>query len=1356
MIKAASRNFRPAKMSRLNLKLIIAALAALSGATLTAVAQTQTVSDTETFVGENDYGVSPATDGSLTITSTGTVDLVGGSGNGDGLIIIGNGNGNQPGDPTASFVNNGTLILTPSGDSPNSNASLWIGNSTDDGTPATGTVTSSGTIRVDDASDDALSYASIDAGYGAGSTAVLNQTGGLISVGSGALEVGVNSSTATYTMSGSSALVLGNASTVYIGENTNGTGVLHITGNSTVTDSGTYTQWWVGTGTASVGTVEQDGNTTVTFNNPTGILAFGTNVNNSDGPGGTGNYDISSGTLDVQAMLIFDFGSDAGTYGNLNQSGGTVISDVAMNLGDYGTGTYTLSSGTGTFHAGINLGLRAGSNGTLNLNGGELQIGGASGIAVGAGTGAVNFNGGTLQVIDSDFSTSVGINLGVGTLSTVDTNGFNATFNGNFTGLTGGINKIGSGTMTLAGGNNQIGYLGVVGGTVAQGAGSGLTTYELAVGTGTASSGANYVLSGGTITLARGGSSAPSFEIGVFGATGTFTQTGGTVKNQGGSINLGNGTYNISGGTLETDALSTETSLSDLGYEGGSSTVNLSGSGTISFSGAAANLLLSDRHPGTGTPGNGTINQTGGVLAFTNGAALFLTDDGQGTYNLDGGTLEVGGNGLQGTYNGSSGTYQFNLGGGTIQVTGSDLTSDVAMNFVAGTNSTFDTNGLGATFSGLLSGTGVFSKIGAGDLGFIGGGSFGAAGATSSVTGGSVTLNSATAFTSTGQFFVGTEQGAGTLNVTAGTTLNIDPGTAASGEALGYLRIGNGGTGTLNLSGNIEVNVPSDTVAPNGAYGKVSVGTNDGDTYQDGVGGTGVANMSSGTLAINDVNSGGNYGTLDVGRGKNAVGTFNQSGGTVITGGAFQVGVDGGNGTYNLSGGVLRQGDRVGSHIYLGDLAGGLGELNITGTGQLILDPTNYADVGTETGTGIITQNGAATDVEANGDWLAFGSDAIGPAGGGAYVLVSGTLNLNSGYVGFGEGVNGAGIFEQFGGVMTAKTNVIVGDAGSGLFTQFSGSATFEDGAQMILANQAGSTGTVNLDGGVLGVGGTDGIKAGAGQYQFNMSGGTLQVTGSDLTTSINATFTADTTSTVDTNGHNATWSGSFSGSGGFNKIGSGTFTAVGSNPNYSGNVSVQKGAFMVNNGGAAGGQTFAMNNLSVSSGATVGGVGSITAVTLTLNGLVQVGTGANTTDILALNNSGLATLTGADLEFFIGGTDQSTTLAFGTGPISFVGVTVGLSEDLNGTYLLVQNGDSSAADYSGLTYAGTDAHGNKVIKSGISLEGAGPGSYLFVDGNGDIGAVVTPEPGTNAMILSGLVLLITLRYWRSRRQNVR
>jgi autotransporter-associated beta strand protein len=133
------------------------------------------------------------------------------------------------------------------------------------------------------------------------------------------------------------------------------------------------------------------------------------------------------------------------------------------------------------------------------------------------------------------------------------------------------------------------------------------------------------------------------------------------------------------------------------------------------------------------------------------------------------------------------------------------------------------------------------------------------------------------------------------------------------------------------------------------------------------------------------------------------------------------------------------------------------------------------------------------------------------------------------------------------------------------------------------LAQESGSVGVVNLESnGTLAVGGTNGIAAGGGSATFNWGGGVIEVTGSDLTTSVAMTLVSNTTSTINTNGLNATWSGGLSGNGSLDKIGVGTFTLNGTNT-YAGGTDVSAGTLVITSFSSAG-----AGNVSIADGANL------------------------------------------------------------------------------------------------------------------------------------------------------------------------
>jgi outer membrane autotransporter protein len=447
----------------------------------------------------------------------------------------------------------------------------------------------------------------------------------------------------------------------------------------------------------------------------------------------------------------------------------------------------------------------------------------------GSGTVNVPANGTTIVGIDSTGTQSF-------------SSAFSGTINIDPAGV---LAKAGTGTFTIDGSTITGGQFHILDAAVAQTSGNTHVTY-LSVGSGSnpftagAPSVGELNVGGGTITFGS------AMQIGDFGGTGTVNQTGGKVVFGGSgvpvSLNIGNqggdGTYNLSGGTLEFDGSGT-TSFIVLGRNGPSSSASAqqSSTGVLNLSGNA-NLLVTD---GTlfvgsnGSPtsasvqaGSGVINQTGGTLTINGDSRLFLAATGNGTYNLNGGTLQIGGTSLNGDFNNSGGTYAFNLGGGTIQVIGSPLVGTVTPTLVAGTTSAIDTNGIGATWSGVISGGGALAKTGAGTLTLsaantYSGGTF--------VNQGTLLLANAAAL------------GSGTLAMAAGTTLDF-----AQGYTLNQ---------PIKLSGDPTINVNAGLTST--LAGAIGDGSSSGDLVKTGDGVlvlgapntyTGATTISGGTLAL--------------------------------------------------------------------------------------------------------------------------------------------------------------------------------------------------------------------------------------------------------------------------------------------------------------------------------------------------------------------------------------------------------------------------------------------------------------------------------------------------------------------------
>lgn len=727
--------------------------------------------------------------------------------------------------------------------------------------------------------------------------------------------------------------------------------------------------------------------------------------------GSKGTYNLSGGALNIYrpagdngAIIVGRATADRYAEGILNVSGGLldlgavggasgnvalVVGGLSDNVAAYANakGTVNQTGGIVRFTNGKLIFGRG--QGTYNLNGGTLEIGGTNGIsATSGGTPTFNFGGGTLKVINSNLTTSINANVVANKRSYIDTNGFDATWGGNF--VSAGLHQIdlggsylekkGDGRLTLSGASRVLDTFAVTDGEVRQTAGA-TSAVEFMVGSGQGST-ASYLMDGGTFQVnpstrvSNGDAVSGSFRVGDFNGTGAFVQTAGTVSFANNSAMIignrgGKGTYGISGGDVQL----AENSLNVLGRNDpqdgnplnpgfakdlGSSegTLNISGTGLVEVGGngtTGGSLILSSNQNtvnlAIGRASKGTIHQTGGRLVVHNGASLYLGAAGTGVYNLNGGTLEIGGNSLQGVYGNLGGTYDFNLGGGTIKVIESDLVTSVNADLTPGTVSTIDTGALNATWGGNLIGEGLHQvdfggsalvKAGTGRLTFTGNTR---TLDTFAVTAGQV--RQTIGATSAVEMMVGTGAGSIGTYLMDGGTLQINPSTKkADGSAVsGSFRVGDfNGTGTFTQTAGAV------TLAPNSA---LVIGNRGGKGTYDISGGTlqlsntlnvlgrndpkdGTTNPSwaedlgpsEGTLAISgnalvEVLTGGslvlssNSNTTIPGIGRASKGTINQTGGTLrINNGASLFLGAAGDGEYNLDGGVLEIGGNSLKGVY--------------------------------------------------------------------------------------------------------------------------------------------------------------------------------------------------------------------------------------------------------------------------------------------------------------------------------------------------------------------------------------------------------------------------------------------------------
>jgi autotransporter-associated beta strand protein len=196
------------------------------------------------------------------------------------------------------------------------------------------------------------------------------------------------------------------------------------------------------------------------------------------GLGGAIVLDDGAVTLETGNMII---GRTAGDVSSVSLNDGSLTVTAGAVRTDNGAGTLTLNGGTLT----ATQIYRAG--GTLNviLNGGTLRA---------AGTSATDFLAASLSSVTVD-----------GGGVTIDSNGRSITANASLAAGAGngGLAKIGTGTLTLAGANTYTGPTNVDGGTLLVTGGLGATTVSVAAGgtlggTGTIA-GPTTILAGGTI-----------------------------------------------------------------------------------------------------------------------------------------------------------------------------------------------------------------------------------------------------------------------------------------------------------------------------------------------------------------------------------------------------------------------------------------------------------------------------------------------------------------------------------------------------------------------------------------------------------------------------------------------------------------------------------------------------------------------------------------------------------------------------------------------------------------------------------------------------------------------------------------
>ncbi|HEU5123696.1 MAG TPA: autotransporter-associated beta strand repeat-containing protein [Verrucomicrobiae bacterium] len=238
------------------------------------------------------------------------------------------------------------------------------------------------------------------------------------------------------------------------------------------------------------------------------------------GSGSTSVVNLDSGTLELYGPNVSVYAGDtiSGATGIFNQNGGLVWG----------------SAGNGNS---VTLGNAAGADGTYNLNGGVLWIARVRQGNAGAANATFNFNGGTLKptVEATDFFQGVqNANVQDGG-AIIDTTNLNITIAQNLQAAgSGGLTKLGSGTLTLTGFNSYTGPTVVNDGTLE------ITTSTLLGG------GGITVASGGALNIASDGTSIGASAVHL-GADGGATLNINLANGNSSPAIINTGTLNASG-----------------------------------------------------------------------------------------------------------------------------------------------------------------------------------------------------------------------------------------------------------------------------------------------------------------------------------------------------------------------------------------------------------------------------------------------------------------------------------------------------------------------------------------------------------------------------------------------------------------------------------------------------------------------------------------------------------------------------------------------------------------------------------------------------------------------------------------
>ncbi|HZZ26556.1 MAG TPA: autotransporter-associated beta strand repeat-containing protein [Pirellulales bacterium] len=617
---------------------------------------------------------------------------------------------------------------------------------------------------------------------------------------------------------GTSSVVLGN---ITLGAATN----LTVGGNNASTSYGGSIGDGTGTNAGAIGSLTKTGSGTTTLS-------------------GTGTY-TGSTTLSGGALAIT---SDAAIH---NGSGGINFSGGALQFNNYASSALPAASfdNVSTLKLGAGVGAAAslsaviadssvltfvgpgtlqliGNNtytGGTSINGGELNAGSVENQGTSGPFGAsgnISFGGGALQYSAANqFDYSNRILSSTGPIA-IDTNGQSVTFNNTLDASnTGGLTKLGAGSLTLANTNNYVGLTTVSAGSLnatndaALGSSTAITSGLLLNPSSSVTATVNFTSttpSIGSLASAAGASGTGSSQVVLGNATlgnpTTLTMGGSNNStNFGGTISDGTGTNTAAVGNIIKLGLGTQT-LSGANTYTGTTAVN-GGPLTVNATGSIGSLVTpagAMTVGAAGTPGGNTIGGSaiaGGSTARLNVsgsvtvASLALNNEGGTNLSVTNGTLTVNGNmGVNDDGNNNPGLSS--LTGGIVNVNSVTVhrSNITTANNVGATPLLAGSGSTGLLVNGAALNIATTLSLGTGNN------SAAASSANMQILGGSVTVGGTTTIT--------ISNGTGRWSI-----LDIDGGSFTSNDTIGAgVRIGGG---TTNPSSNGELLVRGGTATMN-------------------------------------------------------------------------------------------------------------------------------------------------------------------------------------------------------------------------------------------------------------------------------------------------------------------------------------------------------------------------------------------------------------------------------------------------------------------------------------------------------------------------------------------------------------